>query len=145
MTDASTGLLTAGTLERFSAKKRDKLLEASLVLFNERGFGAVTTASIAEHAGVLEGSLWHHFRTKKDILIAHIDLLQQVFEGMTDGKLVVGANWFDERMGMLPGGILPGALAKNFVEATTASASLGFRYAMHISPSPAGLIALPEE
>lgn len=81
MTDASSGLLTAGTLERFSAKTRDKLLEASLVLFNERGFGAVTTASIAEHAGVLEGSLWYHFRTKKDILIAHIDLLQQVFEG----------------------------------------------------------------
>lgn len=81
MTDASTGLLTAGTLERFSAKTRDKLLEASLILFNERGFAAVTTASIAEHAGVLEGTLWYHFRTKKDILTAHIELLQQVFEG----------------------------------------------------------------
>ena len=81
MTDASTGLLTAGTLDRFSAKTRDKLLEASLILFNERGFAAVTTASIAEHAGVLEGTLWYHFRTKKDILTAHIELLQQVFEG----------------------------------------------------------------
>jgi len=80
MTDASSGLLTAGTLERFSAKTRDKLLEASLVLFNERGFGAVTTASIAERAGVLEGSLWYHFRTKKDILAAHLALLQAVFE-----------------------------------------------------------------
>lgn len=81
MTDASSGLLTAGTLDRFSSKTRDKLLEASLILFNERGFGAVTTASIAQHAGVLEGSLWYHFRTKKDILIAHIELLQQVFQG----------------------------------------------------------------
>ena len=81
MTDASSGLLTAGTLDRFSSKTRDKLLQESLVLFNERGFGSVTTASIAEHAGVLEGSLWYHFRTKKDILTAHIDLLQQVFEG----------------------------------------------------------------
>jgi len=80
MTDATSGLLTAGTLDRFSAKTRDKLLEASLILFNERGFGAVTTASIAQHAGVLEGSLWYHFRTKKDILSGHIDLLQQVFE-----------------------------------------------------------------
>ena len=33
------------------------------------------------HRGVLEGSLWYHFRTKKDILTAHIELLQQVFEG----------------------------------------------------------------
>ncbi len=81
MTDAASGLLTAATLDRFSAKTRDRLLETSLVLFNERGFGAVTTASIAEKAGVLEGSLWYHFRTKKDLLTAHIALLQQVFEG----------------------------------------------------------------
>ena len=81
MTDAASGLLTAATLDRFSAKTRDKLLEASLILFNERGFGAVTTASIAQKAGVLEGSLWYHFRTKKDILLAHIALLHQVFEG----------------------------------------------------------------
>ncbi|RPG81791.1 MAG: TetR/AcrR family transcriptional regulator [Crocinitomicaceae bacterium TMED114] len=81
MTDAASGLLTAATLDRFTAKTRDRILEASLVLFNERGFGAVTTASIAEQAGVLEGSLWYHFRTKKDLLTAHIALLQQVFEG----------------------------------------------------------------
>ena len=80
MTEASSGLLTAGTLERFTAKTRDKLLEASLVLFNERGFASVTTASIAEQSGVLEGSLWYHFRTKKDILAAHMELLQQVFQ-----------------------------------------------------------------
>ena len=81
MTDATSGLLTAATLDRFSTKTRDKLLEASLILFNDRGFGAVTTSSIAHQAGVLEGSLWYHFRTKKDILLAHIELLQQVFEG----------------------------------------------------------------
>ena len=86
MTDASSGLLTTGTLDRFSDKTRDKLLEASLVLFNERGFGAVTTASIAERAGVLEGSLWYHFRTKRDLLTAHIDLLQQVFEAHNIGS-----------------------------------------------------------
>ncbi len=80
MTDASSGLLTAGTRERFSSKTRDKILEASLVLFNERGFSAVTTASIADQAGVLEGSLWYHFRTKKDILSAHMELLQAVFQ-----------------------------------------------------------------
>ena len=80
MTDVASRLLTTATLERFSSKTRDKLLETSLVLFNERGFGAVTTASIAEKSGVLEGSLWYHFRTKKDILVAHIELLEQVFD-----------------------------------------------------------------
>ena len=79
MTDATSGLLTPGTLDLFSHKTRDKILATSLVLFNQRGFGAVTTASIAEQAGILEGTLWYHFRAKKDILSAHIALLQTVF------------------------------------------------------------------
>lgn len=79
MTNAAAGLLTAGTLDLFSVKTRDKLLATSLILFNQRGFGAVTTAAIAERSGVLEGSLWYHFRTKKDLLAAHIELIQKVF------------------------------------------------------------------
>ena len=79
MTDATSGLLTPGTLDLFSQKTRDKILAASLVLFNQRGFGAATTASIAEQADILEGTLWYHFRAKKDILSAHIALLQTVF------------------------------------------------------------------
>ena len=79
MTDATSGMLTPGTLELFSKKTRDQILATSLILFNQRGFGAVTTASIAEQAGVLEGTLWYHFRSKKDILAAHMELLQTVF------------------------------------------------------------------
>ena len=88
MTDATSGLLTPGTLDLFSQKTRDKILASSLVMFNQRGFGAVTTASIAEHTGILEGTLWYHFRTKKDILSAHIGLLQTVFakENVTAGS-----------------------------------------------------------
>ena len=58
MTDATSGMLTPGTLDLFSKKTRDQILATSLILFNQRGFGAVTTASIAEQAGVLEGTLW---------------------------------------------------------------------------------------
>ena len=79
MTDAASGMLTPGTLDLFSKKTRDQILAASLVLFNQRGFGAVTTASIAEQADVLEGTLWYHFRSKKDILAAHMELPQTVF------------------------------------------------------------------
>ena len=79
MTDATSGMLTPGTLDLFSKKTRDQILATSLILFNQRGFGAVTTASIAEQAGVLEGTLWYHFRSKKDILAAHMELLQTVF------------------------------------------------------------------
>ena len=71
--------LTPITLELFSDKTRDLLLESSLVLFNERGFSNVTTASIADTSGILEGSLWYHFNTKKELLSAHIRLLEEVF------------------------------------------------------------------
>lgn len=71
--------LTPDTLKLFSDKTRDTILESSLIMFNERGFNSVTTSSIADTTGILEGSLWYHFNTKKDILSAHIRLLEQVF------------------------------------------------------------------
>ena len=71
--------LTAITAALFSSKTRSKILVCSLILFNQRGFNNVTTASIAKHTRILDGSLWYHFNTKKDILSAHIELLQQVF------------------------------------------------------------------
>ena len=71
--------LTLDTLKLFSDKTRDTILESSLIMFNERGFNGVTTSSIADTTGILEGSLWYHFNTKKDILSAHIRLLEQVF------------------------------------------------------------------
>jgi AcrR family transcriptional regulator len=48
-------------------------------MFNKRGFNDVTTSSIANATSILEGSLWYHFNTKKDILSAHIRLLEQIF------------------------------------------------------------------
>ena len=63
----------------FSKKTRDRVLASSLILFNERGFSNVTTASIAKHANVLEGSLWYHFNTKKDLLAEHVKILTNVF------------------------------------------------------------------
>ncbi|MDC0378463.1 TetR/AcrR family transcriptional regulator [Flavobacteriaceae bacterium] len=71
--------LTHQSLEFFSQKTKDRILISSLVLFNERGFNNVTTASIAKHTGILEGTLWYHFNSKKDILSNHIQLLQKVF------------------------------------------------------------------
>jgi len=71
--------LSHQSLGFFSNKTNDRILISSLVLFNERGFNNVTTASIAKRTGVLEGSLWYHFNTKKDILSNHIQLMEKVF------------------------------------------------------------------
>jgi AcrR family transcriptional regulator len=51
-------------------KTRDRIVEAALQLFNEQGFGAVTTAALAAHCGIAEGNLWYHFKTKQALLEA---------------------------------------------------------------------------
>ena len=49
---------------------RQKVLETSLALFNERGSAKVTTAEIAEAAGIAEGNLHYYFRRKADLVVA---------------------------------------------------------------------------
>ena len=85
MLETISSQLTPITTALFSEKTTDRILASSLVLFNQLSFSRVTTASIAKHTGILEGSLWYHFNTKKDILAAHIQLLSKVF--LTENKL----------------------------------------------------------
>ena len=63
---------------------KKRIIETSLTLFNELGFGNVTTARLAEALGISEGNLWYHFRTKTDLVSVHQDalfnLINQRFE-----------------------------------------------------------------
>ena len=79
MVQAVSLQLTEKSLGFFSNKTKDRILISSLVLFNEGGFNNATTASIAKHTGILEGSLWYHFNSKKDIVSTHIQILEKVF------------------------------------------------------------------
>ena len=95
MLETTSSQLTLNTTHLFSKKTRDRILTSSLILFNERGFGNVTTALIAKHADILEGSLWYHFNTKKDILTEHLKILSLLFskenkkEGSVDFKSII--------------------------------------------------------
>lgn len=49
-------------------EKEQKILEAAIMVFSEKGFSAATTNEIAKNAGVAEGTIFRYFKTKKDIL-----------------------------------------------------------------------------
>lgn len=49
---------------------RDALAEAAFELFSERGINNVTLDEVAARAGVTKGSLYWHFRSKKEVLLA---------------------------------------------------------------------------
>lgn len=57
----------AVTSQRVSAR-RDELLEIAAKLFATRGYAQTTVRDIAEAAGMLSGSLYHHFASKEAML-----------------------------------------------------------------------------
>jgi TetR/AcrR family transcriptional regulator, cholesterol catabolism regulator len=68
-----------GTDGRGGSERRAALVELAADMFAERGFKATTVRDIAQAAGMLSGSLYHHFDSKESImdelLRAYIDEL----------------------------------------------------------------------
>jgi AcrR family transcriptional regulator len=58
------------TREDSSARgnNRDRILETSLEMFNERGVWAVSTSTIAAELGISPGNLYYHFANKEQVI-----------------------------------------------------------------------------
>ena len=59
-------------------ERRDEILALAGEMFAERGFGSTTVREIADGAGILSGSLYHHFDSKES-------MIDEILAGFLDG------------------------------------------------------------
>ncbi len=69
-------------------KTAENILDQALKLFNEKGTQAVTLRNIAQAAGISQGNLNYHFKTKSDIIQAlYFRLVEQLNQVMGDSQV----------------------------------------------------------
>src|SRR3712207_6765388 len=70
------------------SERRQALIEIAAALFAERGFKATTVREIGDAAGVLSGSLYHHFDSKEtiadEILSTYLDSLLKTYREIVE-------------------------------------------------------------
>jgi AcrR family transcriptional regulator len=70
--------------------RRDELLDLAAAMFAERGLRATTVRDIADSAGILSGSLYHHFKSKEqmaeEVLRDFLDWLFARYTEIVDGE-----------------------------------------------------------
>lgn len=69
---------------------RDKLLEAALAVFREKGYSATSVDDLCARAGVTKGAFFHHFRSKEELGVAAAE-----FWGAMTGELFRTAPYHD--------------------------------------------------
>lgn len=58
----------SGGRQEQSSERRDQIISIAARLIAKRGYSATTVRDIADEAGILSGSLYHHFSSKEAIL-----------------------------------------------------------------------------
>jgi len=81
------------TQEERSAETRRKLVEAAIRVSQESGYANLTISKVAEHAGLTNGAMQHHFSSRDDLVLAVLDalypILEMSFEDIASKKLPI--------------------------------------------------------
>lgn len=65
-----TEMIQSIEVDRKITDKQSKILQAAVETFADKGFASASTSEIAKKAGVAEGTIFKHYKTKKDLLLA---------------------------------------------------------------------------
>jgi AcrR family transcriptional regulator len=70
-----------------AAPPRERILSAAYELFSRRGIRAVGTDEVIERAGVARATLYRHFATKNDLVLAVLQRREQLWtHGLIEGQ-----------------------------------------------------------
>lgn len=67
-------------MSRWEPNTVERLQDAAMTLFYERGYSDVTVADIAEHAGLTKRTFFNHFPDKREVLFAGSSALEEQVE-----------------------------------------------------------------
>ncbi|MGC6583747.1 TetR/AcrR family transcriptional regulator [Paenibacillus sp. Dod16] len=70
-------------------ERRNEILDAADELFAQKGFDGTSTNDILGKVGIARGTLYHHFKSKEDIMDALID---RYSDGLLDAAQVIAAD-----------------------------------------------------
>jgi AcrR family transcriptional regulator len=69
----------AGCMARWQPDAADRLQQAALTLYGERGFDNTTVAEITEHAGLTKRTFFRYFADKREVLFSGSKALEELF------------------------------------------------------------------
>ncbi len=72
---------TTGSTRANTSARRQEILDTAATVFAEKGILAATVRDISERAGILSGSLYHHFASKEEMIA---DILAPVIRSQID-------------------------------------------------------------
>jgi len=75
---------------------RSKLAESAFELFSLQGFKSVNLDAIAAHAGVTKGSLYWHYDSKKEVILAACHYYYQHWQEEAESQIAAGSDPLDQ-------------------------------------------------
>jgi AcrR family transcriptional regulator len=84
---------------------RERILEAALELFSERGYAATGVHEIARRAGIEKAALYWHFGSKEGLLAAVMDRTDAEFVERIQKRVARSAGGSDERLDLFITGL----------------------------------------
>jgi AcrR family transcriptional regulator len=62
-------------------ERRAQITQAAMKIIGEKGLRAFTIVNVAKEVGIKDGTVFRHFKNKKEIVCAVLDALEKIFDG----------------------------------------------------------------